>query len=38
MTGATTDADGIGQRLAAELLTDGADQLMGSSARQPSNS
>jgi len=31
-TGATTDADGVGQRLAAELLADGADQLMGSSA------
>jgi len=38
MTGASTDADGIGRRLAAELLTDGADQLMGSSARQPSDS
>lgn len=31
MTGATTDADGIGQRLAAELLADGADQVMRSS-------
>ena len=30
-TGATTDADGVGRRLAAELLADGADQLMGSS-------
>jgi hydroxymethylbilane synthase len=30
-TGATTDAEGVGQRLAAELLADGADQLMGSS-------
>ncbi|MDQ6851268.1 MAG: hydroxymethylbilane synthase [Actinomycetota bacterium] len=29
-TGATTDADGVGRRLAAELLADGADQLMGS--------
>jgi hydroxymethylbilane synthase len=31
-TGATTDADGVGRRLAADLLADGADQLMGSSA------
>jgi hydroxymethylbilane synthase len=30
-TGATTDAEGVGRRLAAELLADGADQLMGSS-------
>jgi hydroxymethylbilane synthase len=30
-TGSTTDADGVGRRLAAELLADGADQLMGSS-------
>jgi hydroxymethylbilane synthase len=30
-TGPTTDADGVGRRLAAELLADGADQLMGSS-------
>jgi hydroxymethylbilane synthase len=30
-TGATTDADGVGRRLAAELLADGADQMMGSS-------
>jgi hydroxymethylbilane synthase len=29
-TGPTTDADGVGRRLAAELLADGADQLMGS--------
>ncbi len=29
-TGATTDADAVGRRLAAELLADGADQLMGS--------
>ncbi len=31
VTGVTTDADGVGRRLAAELLADGADQLMGSS-------
>jgi hydroxymethylbilane synthase len=30
-TGPTTDADGIGRRLAAELLADGADKMMGSS-------
>jgi hydroxymethylbilane synthase len=30
-TGSTTDAEGVGRRLAAELLADGADQLMGSS-------
>lgn len=30
-TGATTDADGVGRRLAAELLAAGADRLMGSS-------
>jgi hydroxymethylbilane synthase len=30
-TGATTDAAGVGRRLAAELIADGADQLMGSS-------
>jgi hydroxymethylbilane synthase len=30
-TGATTDADGVGRRLAAELLAEGADQMMGSS-------
>jgi hydroxymethylbilane synthase len=30
-TGASTDADGVGRRLAAELLADGADQMMGSS-------
>jgi hydroxymethylbilane synthase len=30
-TGPLTDADGIGRRLAAELLADGADTLMGSS-------
>ncbi|MCW2496127.1 hydroxymethylbilane synthase [Jatrophihabitans sp.] len=30
-TGPTTDADGVGRRLAAELLAEGADQLMGSS-------
>lgn len=29
-TGATTDADGVGRRLAAALLADGADQMMGS--------
>jgi hydroxymethylbilane synthase len=28
-TGATTDAEGVGRRLAAELLADGADQVMG---------
>jgi hydroxymethylbilane synthase len=30
-TGASTDADGVGRRLAAELLADGADQMMGNS-------
>jgi hydroxymethylbilane synthase len=30
-TGPTTDAEGVGRRLAAELLADGADQMMGSS-------
>ena len=30
-TGPTTDADGVGRRLAAELLADGADKMMGSS-------
>jgi hydroxymethylbilane synthase len=30
-TGATTDAEGVGRRLAADLLADGADQMMGSS-------
>ena len=30
-TGPLTDADGIGRRLAAELLADGADTMMGSS-------
>jgi hydroxymethylbilane synthase len=30
-TGPTTDADGVGRRLAAELLADGADTMMGSS-------
>ena len=30
-TGATTDAIGVGRRLAAELLADGADHMMGSS-------
>jgi hydroxymethylbilane synthase len=30
-TGPTTDADGVGRRLAADLLADGADQMMGSS-------
>jgi hydroxymethylbilane synthase len=30
-TGATTDAAGVGRRLAADLLADGADQIMGSS-------
>jgi len=32
VTGPTTDAAGLGRRLAAELLADGADQMMGSSA------
>jgi hydroxymethylbilane synthase len=31
-TGSTTDAEGVGRRLAAELLADGADKMMGSSA------
>jgi hydroxymethylbilane synthase len=31
-TGPTTDADGVGRRLAAELLADGADKMMGSTA------
>jgi hydroxymethylbilane synthase len=31
-TGPTTDAEGVGRRLAAELLADGADRLMGSTA------
>ncbi len=31
VTGATTDADGVGRRLAAELLANGADEMMGSS-------
>jgi hydroxymethylbilane synthase len=30
-TGATTDAEEVGRRLAAELLAEGADQMMGSS-------
>jgi hydroxymethylbilane synthase len=30
-TGATTDAAGVGRRLAADLLANGADQMMGSS-------
>jgi hydroxymethylbilane synthase len=30
-TGLTTDAEGVGRRLAAELLADGADTMMGSS-------
>lgn len=30
-TGATTDAEEVGRRLAADLLADGADQMMGSS-------
>jgi hydroxymethylbilane synthase len=30
-TGATTDADGVGRRLAADLLANGADKMMGSS-------
>jgi hydroxymethylbilane synthase len=29
-TGPTTDADGVGRRLAAELIADGADTMMGS--------
>jgi hydroxymethylbilane synthase len=29
-TGPTTDADGVGRRLAAELIADGADKMMGS--------
>ena len=29
-TGPTTDADGVGRRLAAELLAEGADKMMGS--------
>jgi hydroxymethylbilane synthase len=29
-TGPTTDADGVGRRLAAELISDGADTMMGS--------
>jgi hydroxymethylbilane synthase len=29
-TGPTTDAEGVGRRLAAELLADGADKMMGS--------
>jgi hydroxymethylbilane synthase len=29
-TGSTTDADGVGRRLAAELLAEGADKMMGS--------
>ncbi len=31
-TGPTTDADGVGRRLAADLLAEGADRLMGSTA------
>jgi hydroxymethylbilane synthase len=31
VTGATTDADGVGRRLAADLLANGADKMMGSS-------
>jgi hydroxymethylbilane synthase len=31
VTGATTDADGVGRRLAADLLANGADKTMGSS-------
>jgi hydroxymethylbilane synthase len=31
-TGPTTDADGVGRRLAAELLADGANTMMGSTA------
>jgi hydroxymethylbilane synthase len=30
-TGPTTDAEGVGRRLAADLLADGADKMMGSS-------
>jgi hydroxymethylbilane synthase len=30
-TGPVTDADGIGRRLAAELIAEGADTMMGSS-------
>lgn len=30
-TGSTTDADGVGRRLAAELIAEGADKMMGSS-------
>jgi hydroxymethylbilane synthase len=30
-SGSTTDADGVGRRLAADLLADGADTMMGSS-------
>lgn len=30
-TGATTDAEGVGRRLAADLLAEGAEQMMGSS-------
>ena len=30
-TGPTTDAEGVGRRLAADLLAEGADQMMGSS-------
>jgi hydroxymethylbilane synthase len=30
-TGPTTDAEGVGRRLAAELIADGADKMMGSS-------
>jgi hydroxymethylbilane synthase len=30
-TGATTNAEGVGRRLAADLLAEGADQMMGSS-------
>ena len=30
VTGPTTDADGVGRRLAADLLADGADTMMGS--------
>jgi hydroxymethylbilane synthase len=30
-TGSTTDAEGVGRRLAADLLADGADNMMGSS-------
>lgn len=31
VTGPVTDADGVGRRLAAELLSEGADKMMGSS-------